>query len=229
MSTRFREQAGTPIDYLSPSVPDTLPWHEVPLELATADSIMGYGELVDDYTDYPIEIVTWPAQGSRPVDPGTGNQAGTTSGTFEFWWEGEVFFGSNSAVSDQYLFGWSRNPGDAAHGTNVGVAPERVLMWHANYHPDGGQLFFPLEREAFVAPLAMPGDDIKPEDFVAFYVDGGCGLYIHPGVWHEAVVPLTSRATFYDEQGRVHARVSCNFADEFGVFLSVPLRRPKKT
>ena len=99
----------------------------------------------------------------------------------------------------------------------------RVLLWHANYHPDGGQLFFPLNGEAFVCPLALPGDDVKPEDFVAFYVDGGKGLYIHPNIWHEAVFPLAGRASFYDEQGKVHARVSCNIAAEFGVFLSVPL------
>jgi len=58
----------------------------------------------------------------------------------------------------------------------------------------------------------------------AFYVEGGKGLYIHPNVWHEAVFPLAARASFYDEQGKVHARISCNIAKEFGVFLNVPLR-----
>ena len=101
-----------------------------------------------------------------------------------------------------------------------------MLLWHANYHPDGGQLFFPLNGEAFVCPLALPGDDVKPENFVAFYVDEGKGLYIHPNVWHEAVFPLAPRASFYDEQGKVHARVSCNVAVEFGVFLAVPLAAP---
>ena len=101
-----------------------------------------------------------------------------------------------------------------------------MLLWHANYHPDGGQLFFPLNGEAFVCPLALPGDDVRPGDFVAFHVDGGQGLYIHPNVWHEAVFPLAERAVFYDEQGKVHARVSCNIAAEFGVFLSVPLAAP---
>ena len=81
---------------------------------------------------------------------------------------------------------------------------------------------------AFVAPLALPGDDLTPDDFVAFYVDGGRGLYIHPNIWHEGVFPLAERARFYDEQGRVHARVSCNVAREFGVFLSVPLIKPHK-
>ena len=46
----------------------------------------------------------------------------------------------------------------------------RYLLWHCNYHPDGGQLFFPLEKRPFVVPLALPGDDVQPKDFVCFLV-----------------------------------------------------------
>jgi ureidoglycolate hydrolase len=56
---------------------------------------------------------------------------------------------------------------------------------HLNYHPDGGQLFFPLDPGAFVFTL----------------------------------VP---RQRFLDRQGRVHARVSVEFADEFGCRLLIP-------
>ncbi len=213
-----------PIDYLSPNVPPELPWVSVPLVQATAETLQNYGELVDDYTDYSLEIVTWPAQGWRPIDAGTGNEAGTTSGTFDFWWEGDVLYGRNQAVNDQYVLGWSKNPIEAKASPDIPVERTQVLLWHANYHPDGGQLFFPLDGAPFVAPLALPGDDVKPTDFLAFYVAGGKGLYIHPNVWHEAVFPLTDKASFYDEQGKVHARVSCNIAQEFGVFLSVSLK-----
>ena len=61
---------------------------------------------------------------------------------------------------------------------------------------------------------------------VALWCDGSRGLYIHPGIWHEGVFPCAGEQSFRDRQGKVHARVSCNFAREFGVFLSVPLRRP---
>ncbi len=51
---------------------------------------------------------------------------------------------------------------------------------------------------------------------------------MHPGVWHEAVVPLAAQASFDDKQGRVHARISVNFIEDFGTLLSVPLRRPRE-
>jgi hypothetical protein len=220
----MESSVGSPVDYLSPDVPAELPCVDVPLVKATAESLKGYGALVDDYRDFPIEICTWPAQGWRPVDPGTGNEAGTTTGTFEFWWEGDFLYGRNTAVDDKYLLGWSKNPGEAVRNPALAKGNDQVLLWHANYHPDGGQLFFPLDGQPFVAPLAKPGDDVRPEDFVAFYIDGGKGLYIHPNVWHEAVFPLETPARFYDEQGKVHARMSCRFTSEFGVFLRVPLR-----
>ncbi len=135
-------------------------------------------------------------------------------------------YGRNSAVGDQYLLGWSRNPAEAARTGDPTAPRDRLLLWHANYHPDGGQLFFPLDGQPFVTALARPGDEVTPADFVTFHVDGGKGLYIHPNVWHEAVFPLVTPARFHDEQGKVHARVSVNFAQEFGVFLAMPLRTP---
>lgn len=214
------------IDYLSPDVPAVLPWHETPLVRATDATLAGYGRLVDDPRECPIEIVRWPASGRRPVDPGTGDQGGTAIGTFEFWWDGDTMFARNTAVNDQYLLGWSRNPGEARASCAPSVARERLLLWHANYHPDGGQLFFPRNSEPFVTALALPGDDVTPRDFVTFYVDGGHGLYLNPNVWHEAVFPLVTPSRFHDEQGKVHARVSLDFAREFGVFLCMPLTAP---
>ena len=49
---------------------------------------------------------------------------------------------------------------------------ERALVWRANYHPDGGQLFYPLSGESFVVPLALPGDDITPDKFTGFWCNG---------------------------------------------------------
>lgn len=194
----------------------------ISLVKATAESLDGFGKLVDDYASTKIEIVTWPAQGWRPIDPNTGNEGGTTEGIFKFRWKGAVLHGRNTAVNDSYILGWSRYPTEASEEANDSRRSE-VYIRHANYHPDGGQLFYPQARQPFVAPLALPGDDVRPSDFVGFYFDGSAGLYIHPGVWHEAIIPLDNSADFLDKQGRVHARVSCDFDKEFETYLCCPL------
>ena len=199
--------------------------HETPLVAATAESLAGYGCLVDDPRNFPIEIVRWPAQGWRAIDENSGDQGGVTEGLFEFCWKGETLYARNHAVGDSYLFGWSNWPEEAAAERGA-KQRERALIWRANYHPDGGQLFYPLKGQSFVVPLAMPGDDVTPEKFVSFWCDGRRALYLHPNVWHGAVVPLDDEAEFLDRQGRVHARVSVNFVTEFGCYLGAPLRRP---
>jgi len=212
-------------DYMNPNVPDELPVHEIPLVIATPDNLERYGTVVTDPGTHPIEIVTWPAQGWRPIDAGTGNEGGYVEGTFRFQWQGDILYAENEAVNDRYLLGWSRQPG-AASATNPAANRDQLLIWHANYHPDGGQLFYPTDGHPFVTALALPGDDIRPEDFTAFWFDGSFGVCIHPGIWHEAIVPLHDDARFYDKQGRVHGRVSCDFTREFGCFLSIPLTLP---
>jgi len=199
--------------------------HETPLIAASVESLRGYGRLVDNPREFPIEIVPWPAQGWRAIDKNTGDQGGVTEGLFEFKWKGETLYARNHAVGDSYLFGWSNWPEEAA-AEPPAKPRERALIWRANYHPDGGQLFYPLKGQSFVVPLALPGDDVTPEKFVSFWCDGRSALYLHPNVWHGAIVPLDDAAEFLDRQGRVHARVSVNFVTEFGCYLGAPLRRP---
>lgn len=194
----------------------------VPLIRASEESVKGYGYLVDDPNDCEIEIVTWPAQGWRPVDSGTGNEGGYVEGIFSGEWRGDVLMGSNEAVNGHYVLGWSTDPQRASSDRQT-VPRDQVLLWHLNYHPDGGQLFFPLDKQPFVVPVALPGDDLMPDKVIAFWCDGSQGLYIHPSIWHEGIFPTAARQRFLDRQGKVHARVSCDIGDEFGVYLAVPL------
>jgi ureidoglycolate lyase len=196
--------------------------HEAPLVVASEDNLQGYGHLVYEPKTFPIEIVQWSAQGRRPIDKNSGDQGGVTEGIFESWWDGETLFARNGAVGDSYLFGWSTWPEEAATGGPT-RARDRALIWRANYHPDGGQLFYPMHGQSFVVPLALPGDDVTPDKFLTFLCDGSCGLYIHPNVWHGPIVPLDDRAELLDRQGRVHARVSVDFPKEFGCYLVTPL------
>jgi len=200
--------------------------HETPLVVASESNIEGYGRIVhSDPKSFPIEIVTWPAQGRRPIDKNSGDQGGVTEGIFQAWWSGDTLYAKNGAVGDSYLFAWSKWAEEAA--TDGPTSPrQHALIWRANYHPDGGQLFWPTKGQRFAVPLAMPGDDVKPEDFTTFICDGTCGLYVHPGVWHGPVIPLDDQVELLDRQGRVHARVSVDFPKEFGCYLASPLRTP---
>lgn len=212
------------IDYMNPDVPAGLDAHDVPLIEASAESLKGFGMLVDDPDDCEIEIVQWPQQGWRSIDDGTGDEGGTVEGDFRFWWQDGTLYGRNEAVSDQYVLGWDHDPSTSPD--TAGDNLRHLYLWHANYHPDGGQMFFPKESRPFVTVLALPGDDVQPSDFVAFYCDGSKGLYIHPGIWHEAIMPLDEELSFLDRQGKVHARVSCFFTREFNTYLRVPLEIP---
>jgi len=201
----------------------SLPWHEVPLIRATDATVKGYGCLVDDPDGFEIAITRWPAQGWRPVDVDSGDEGGWVEGVFAGDWRGDVLYGSNAAVNGHYVLGWSTDPQTASDQQQT--APrDQVLLWHMNYHPDGGQLFFPLDKQPFIVPVAPPGDDLKPEDVIAFWCDGTRGLYIHADIWHEGIFPTGDSQRFLDRQGKVHARVSCDIGKEFGVYLSCPLR-----
>ena len=209
------------IDYLNPALPRGLRRVSMPVVDATPAALDGFGRLVNDPGECSIEIVQWPATGTRPIDAGTGDEAGTTEGTFVSEWRGDILYGRNEAVSSNYILAYATEPEEARDDS--ANAPGEMLLWHANYHPDGGQLFFPLDHHPFYVPLALPGDDIAPEKFVCFRFDGQQGLYIHPNVWHEGVFALAGTQRFFDKQGAVHARVSVDFAREFSCLLEAPI------
>jgi len=193
----------------------------MPVVDACDQALAGFGAMVDDPAACRVEIVRWPSTGTRVVDDDTGDQAGTTEGVFVAWWQGDILYRRNEAVGGHYVLAYAAEPADA--DTTHQRDPVRMMLWHANYHPDGGQLFFPLDRAPFMVPLARPGDDVRPEDFVCFRFDGSRGLYIHPNVWHEGVFTTRGTQRFFDKQGAVHARVSVDFAREFGCLIEAAL------
>ncbi len=197
--------------------------HRVPLLAATAETLQGYGRLVADFVRAEVTIVTWPQPGWRSIVPGTGNEGGTVEDSFEMVRRGEIQHAVNHAVGRSYVTGWFADPANAAED-RAPADTSRIFTHEANYHPDGGQIFFPRDKAPFVALLAKAGDDVTPEDFRAFSFDGSFGLHIDPGVWHQPMFPLGPRAAFDDKQGRVHACIAVDFVTEFGCYLEVPLR-----
>lgn len=207
-------------DYLNPNIPTGLNRVKIPIIHATPQTVQGYGYLVDD-PQYPIEITRWPAQGTRPVDLDSGDEGGTKEGIFVSEWKGDILYGRNEAVSGHYILGYGTEPSQASEKTPDD--PTRILLWHANYHPDGGQLFFPIDKRPYLVPVALPGDDIRPENFICFLCSGSQGLYIHANIWHEGVFTPYGHQRFLDRQGAVHARVSVDFAREFECLLEIVL------
>lgn len=196
-----------------------------PFVRATPAALSGYGHAVESFATGRVTIVTWPQPGWRPIVDGTGNEGGVVEDTFEMVRRGQVQHAVNHAVGRGYVTGWFDDPADARE--DRAPSDETRLYTHeANYHPDGGQIFFPRDGASFVALLAKPGDDVRPEDFVAFHFDGSFGVHIDPGVWHQPVFPVAAKATFDNRQGRVHACVSCDFIAEFGAYIGVPLGTP---
>ena len=196
---------------------------EIPLIKASNETLKGYGYLIDNFEKSQVEIVKWPKQGWREIDDGTGNEGGITEGSFDTWWVGSTLYGENNAVqhnSDyeidgKYILGYSSHPETNIQQSCSYSRPKMMYMWHVNYHPDGGQLFFPTMSGPFISPLALPGDDVQVEDFKAFYFDGTEGLYIHPNIWHDGVYPINEKSSFLGKQGKVHARVSIDLKKEF--------------
>ena len=180
--------------------------HQAPLVLATEDSLKGYGHVVHDPKAFTIEITRWPAQRWRPIDENSGDQGGVTRESSN---RGGMARRSTRAAARSatatYLAGaiGRKTPPRNAPTTKR----ERALIWRANYHPDGGQLFYPTKGQL---PLALPGDDVTPEKLTTF-------------LCHGPIIPLGDRTEPIDRQGRVHARVSVDFPQEFGCYLVAPL------
>ena len=122
-----------------------------------------------------IYITPWPVQGRRPLLEDTGIGASVVYGENEHHWVGDRNFSTNKAV-EWGTWCSGRLPADVTPDNRT-----HVLSRDANYHPDSGQVWFPAHGEAFVMLLALPTDDVTPEDFVAFYFDGSVGLQVKPG------------------------------------------------
>ena len=93
-----------------------------------------------------FEIIKWPQVGRRPLDPHTGDEAGTTEGHFDVHWKGDFYYGKNLAVStpnNHYLDGLGTPP---EHATDYTLGQQKyIYLWMSDYHPDGGPVI--LARE----------------------------------------------------------------------------------
>jgi len=181
----------------------------VPLKRATPDNFQQYGHFVQHYDKEAVTIVPWPVSGWRKLCPGTGIEGGITEGDFKYWWKDGFCYAKNEAVAN----------GDYITAKKVGSC---IYTREANYHPDGGQVFFPKTSKPFIMLLALPTDDIKAEQFVAFFFDGSCGCQIKPNIWHQPAYPLEDMV-FRGKQGKVHACVAFDSLNEHNELFKINL------
>ncbi|CAF3952907.1 unnamed protein product [Rotaria sp. Silwood2] len=142
-------------NYLSPIIPPDVKVKDIRLVKATNESLKDIGYLITSPDDVTVQngkfdIVPWPTKGWRALDPNTGNEAGTTEGSMEIYWEEDRLYGKNHAIatdSNHYLLGYGNFPSQSASISNSNISEpsdiSSVFIWSSDYHPDGGQLFFP--------------------------------------------------------------------------------------
>ena len=224
-------------NFRDPRLPYGLKVIDVPTVEATSEALGELGcALIDSMDEHNVakrnfEIVRWPAQGWRSLDPETGDEAGTTEGMFDVHWSGDYYYGHNLAIStanNYYLDGLGCVPEHARREAPSHGDGSAIFLWMSDYHPDGAQLFYPCEVPMpFTVCLGSSthGDNIRPEFMRGFRVPAGKGVYLGPGTWHNGIYvrPEHCPARFFTRQGAVHARVSCSWAEEFGALLRVAL------
>ena len=209
--------------------------HDIEIIKATPESFKDYGNFVYDFQSEKVEIVPWPLNGTRKLHPGTGIGGGEIEGENRYVYNNDTdglkkLFAHNMAVKDfnnKYITGLVDldNLSGFKKKEDNSIFSTTILLRECNYHPDGGQVFYPLEKKPFIAVLALPGDDVKPENFVGFYFEGDHGLQIKPNIWHFPMYPIYKydSLNFIGKQGKVHGCVCVDFIEEFNVVLRLQI------
>lgn len=205
-------------DYFHEDLP-SIECYDILVVDATPENFQAYGNFVYDYPNEEVTITPWPTN-DRPLMHGTGLGGGITEGKFEYKYDRNFLTSKNHAVGGDYVTGINFEVKNGEYGK----VPSHILTREANYHPDGGQVFYPLTKVPFILLLALPTDDIKLEHFVAFRFNGECGAQIKASIWHQPVFPIADEALFMTKQGKVHACVGFDSINECGRWMRIKLK-----
>lgn len=149
----------------------TANYYNVPLKNLNSKNVLGLGEVFTDLEDIEIELCQWPTQGRRSLIPQTG-YGSVIEEEFKVYWQNTTILSA----------GHQNARGGA--GGKILVEPETnskyALVHWLSAHLDAGEAFIPKNGQPSIFLIAPPKDDVKPEDFVAFYLDGNCGISFSP-------------------------------------------------
>uniref|UniRef100_A0A6C0KIC4 Ureidoglycolate hydrolase n=1 Tax=viral metagenome TaxID=1070528 RepID=A0A6C0KIC4_9ZZZZ len=197
----------------------SLPSCSVPIIKATSENFKDYGNFVYDYEEENVIIESWPINGKRKLYPGTGIGGGIAEGKFSYKYDNNLLYAKNEAVGGSYITGITLTKNNNENNEDE----KYIITREANYHPDGGQVFYPLSPDPFILLLALSGDDVKASDYVGFYFDGSCGCQIKANIWHQPVYPLANESCFMTKQGAVHGCVCYDSVVEENITLKIKL------
>lgn len=107
---------------------DGIPFINIPYIIADHSSIKGYGRFVDN--DAQVRIEKWPTKFRNVIG---GNGGGVVEGDFICKWIDDKVRVVNKAVANDYPKGWRDKNGS-------------IFTQGADYHPDGEQIFIPLDK-----------------------------------------------------------------------------------
>ena len=170
----------------------------VPLKQLTPENVEGFGEVIRSLDE--VEPVV--REGEMVTE------------RMEMLRKGDELYFANLAVGDEGVVATLVE--GAAHVSEV------------NFHSDATQAFIGADRKPTVFLLAKPTNNLRPENFVAFYSDGSLGMSMLPDVWHTSPLPVEGNQSYENTQGNGyhHATVGHDFLDE-DVVLEVPLHAPE--
>ncbi|MDY6803080.1 MAG: hypothetical protein SXA11_04645 [Cyanobacteriota bacterium] len=194
--------------------------YEVPLKRLNSQNARGLGSVFTEFEDAKIELCKWPALGKRPLIS-KGGFGTVLEEEFKVYWRGSTMFSAGHQNARGGVTG------------KVISEPESnskyVLLHWLSAHLDAGEAFIPKNGEPSIFLVAPPKEDVKPEDFVALYSDGSCGISIDPGVWHTTPLSLGEKEVVYKrKQGSIYATIDCFLLKECNTWLKIPLRQPQE-
>ena len=106
---------------------------DVPICIASALTLQGFGRPVTDFSTEPLEIVPFPLPpGSwRSLVDGTGVEGGYVEDVFENQRIGNVQYSVNVGLKRKYVIGWyGHDPLEAALGTSVPILSPTSILTH---------------------------------------------------------------------------------------------------
>ena len=144
----------------------------VPLKQLTPENVEGFGEVIRSLDE--VEPVV--REGEMVTE------------RMEMLRKGDELYFANLAVGDE--------------GVVATLVEGAAHVSHVNFHSDATQAFIGADRKPTVFLLAKPTNNLRPEDFVAFYSDGSLGMSMLPDVWHTSPLPVEGSQSYEKHAGQ---------------------------